>query len=95
MAFTDDLDWKFIDRLISLADDLNLQANAIKEMSDDPDVLLEALKIESAALIIGKSSRDYRGRLRALKDLEQAARQRAKKKTGPLGVNGPAEAELK
>ena len=74
MAFSEDKDWDFLDRAIALAGDIINQANAIKDLSDDPDVLLEALRIEAEALIIQKSTRDYRSRLRSLKQLEKGER---------------------
>jgi len=73
MAFSEDKDWDFLDRAIALASDIINQANDIKDLSDDPDVLLEALKIEAEALVIQKSARDYRSRLRSLKQLEKEA----------------------
>jgi len=73
MAFSEDKDWDFLDRTIALTGDIINQANAIKDLSDDPDVLLEALKIEAEALIIQKSTRDYRSRLRSLKQWEKEA----------------------
>lgn len=67
MAPPTDKDWEYLDRVISLADDIIVWANETKENSDDPDILYQALKTESAALMIMKLSREYRPRLRYLK----------------------------
>ncbi|MCG3208658.1 MAG: hypothetical protein FOGNACKC_02270 [Anaerolineae bacterium] len=74
--FQNDQDWEYLDRIIALCGDINLCINGerrregIKEVSDDPKVLYLALQIESAALIIQKTSREYRARLRELKQIE-------------------------
>lgn len=73
MARPEDEDWVYLDRMIALALEVIWQANEIKEMSDDPDVLHRALKIEAAGLIIQKTSKDYRPRLRWLKEAVRAA----------------------
>ncbi len=89
MAFTNDVDWEFLDRVIALADDINNRSNAIKEISDDPDILLEALKMEASALIIEKLARDYRPRLRGLKKIEETKKLTTREKNeGPLGATG-------
>lgn len=74
--FQNDRDWEYLDRVIALCGDINHALNGerrragIKEMSDDPKVLYLALQIESATLIIQKTSREYRLRLRELKEKE-------------------------
>jgi hypothetical protein len=79
MPFQTDIDWKYLDRVIALSgkmlDAINRVSDrpdecGIKEITDDPDVLHRLLEIESAALVIRKTSRDYRERLRQLKALE-------------------------
>jgi len=69
----EDKDWAYLDRVIALAMSVNDLMNEVKDMSDDPDVLYKALQAESAALIIQKTSIEYRGRLRELKDAERPA----------------------
>jgi hypothetical protein len=64
-----DVDWLFLDTVIALAADMSERANTIKQASDDPAVLKEALYIESNALVIWKQARDYRSRLTTLKQL--------------------------
>lgn len=64
-----DQDWLFLDKIISLSDDVVKLANAIKEDSDDPLVLQRAMHLESNALLIWKLARDYRPRLELLKTL--------------------------
>jgi hypothetical protein len=84
MQFQNDQDWEYLDRIIALADTINILANKVKDRSDDPDVLHKQLQIESAALIIEKTSREYRPRLRALKALEVEIN----KPTGAGGLTG-------
>ena len=64
----EDQDWQYLDRVISLALSVNDLMNDIKDISDNPDVLYRALQAESAALIIQKTSIEYRARLRELKN---------------------------
>ena len=91
MPFQTDEDWRYLDRVIALAGEMvdainrvgeTPQECGIKEITDDPDVLHRLLRIESAALIIRKTSRDYRERLRALKECE------AQQIEKPAGANG-------
>lgn len=56
--FTDDPGLEFLENNTALAGFIIDHAERIKEISDDPDVLLEALVIESHALIIQKRTRD-------------------------------------
>lgn len=89
-----DRDWVFLDTVIAMADDIIEEANVIKETSDNPDVLYEALKQEAAGLMIKKLAREYRPRLVYLKkvagsiDYEPARKgkrpvgQASKKKSG-------------
>ena len=70
----DDQDYLHLDNLIALADDIRVLVEEIKDTSDNPDVLLRALRIEAAALIIQRRSIDYRPRLKSLK--KQAKRKK-------------------
>jgi hypothetical protein len=67
MPFQEDIDWKYLDRIIALADDIFLIADAIIEITDDPDVIIQARNIQAAGLQIEKRSRAYRPRLKELK----------------------------
>lgn len=103
MPFQTDEDWRYLDRVVSLAGEMIDAINrigetpaesGIKEITDDPDVLHRLLKIESAALIIRKTSRDYRDRLRQLKDFEKEVEKLKKTEAQtpqtekPAGANG-------
>jgi hypothetical protein len=79
---SDDQDWEFLDRVIALALIISDRMQTVKEISDEPDVLRLVLYTEGDALLIQKVARDYRPRLELLK-----------KKSRPVGGNGPAEAE--
>lgn len=81
---SDDRDYEFLDAGISLTDDIMNVVEDIKSISDEPEVLYQALKIESAALIIQKRIRDYRSRLIELKKAERRPRQNGKKNEEPL-----------
>ncbi len=76
-SFQNDRDWEYLDQVIALCDDISAMVNGerryegIKEISDDPKVLYLALKVEAAALVIRKASREYRPRLRELKEMER------------------------
>ena len=59
-----------MDRIIALALGINQLMQEIKDTSDDPDVLYKALQTEAAALMLQKTSVDYRPRLQQLKALE-------------------------
>lgn len=78
----DDQDWEFLDRVIALALDINQRMQTIKNECDEPEILRLALHSEGDALLIQKATRDYRPRLEMLK-----------KKSRPVGGNGPAEAK--
>ncbi len=64
---SDDKDYTFLDNNIALANDIREYVEAIKDLSDNPNVLLIALKVEATALIIQRRSRDYRLRIKAIK----------------------------
>ena len=72
MAPPNDVDWEFLDTIISLTHEITKRANEIKEMSDDPDILRTAMYLESNGLLIWKQTRDYRERLKLLKTLAQS-----------------------
>lgn len=72
MPFQSDPDWKYFDEVVALALQVNSAANRIKEISDDPKVLMEALVCESGALVIQKLHVDYRPRVARLKKIEMA-----------------------
>jgi hypothetical protein len=59
----------FMESLVALALDVINASNVIKDISDDPQVLYEALKAESAGLIIQRRVIEYRPRLDKLKAL--------------------------
>ena len=80
-----DIDWLFLETVISLSSDISEWTNTIKETSDDPAVLKQALYIESNALLIWKQAKDYRARLTLLKRLaEQDGAQRILEEIGRL-----------
>lgn len=56
--FADDPLLEFLENNTALAGFIIDHVGHIKEISDDPDVLLEALTIEAHALIIQKRTRD-------------------------------------
>lgn len=56
--FTDDPELLFLENNTALAGFIIDHVERIKDLSDDPDVLLEALTIEAHALIIQKRTRD-------------------------------------
>lgn len=91
MPFQEDKTLKHLELLFSIGDDMYQQSLAIKEESDDPKVLLQAVKLEGEALMVKYLARNLQNDFKRLRDLERTIQ----KKTGPLGVNGPAEAELK
>lgn len=102
MPFQTDEDWRYLDRVVALAGEVIDAINkvgetpaesGIKEITDDPDVLHRLLQIESAALIIRKTSRDYRNRLGKLKEIEKA--QLAPQIEKPAGANGRLLAKKK
>lgn len=73
MAYKEDQDWLFLDTIIALANDIinavngTRQRPGIKETSDNPAVLYQALQAEAAALVLKHAAREYRSRLRELK----------------------------
>ena len=73
----DDQDYTYLDNNIALADDIRNYVEQIKDRSDNPEVLLIALKIEATAIIMARRSRDYRTRIQHLK------RQAKRKKLSP------------
>lgn len=66
-AGSDDPHQLFLDNNVALALDLNKYANRIKDISDEPNILLLALKMESTAIIIQKRTKDYRKLLKGNK----------------------------
>lgn len=58
--FADDPELLFLENTTALAGFILDHVERIKDLSDDPDILLEALTIEAHALIIQKRTRDYR-----------------------------------
>lgn len=58
--FAEDSELLFLENNTALAGFILDHVERIKNISDDPDVLLEALTIEAHALIIQKRTRDYR-----------------------------------
>ena len=81
--------------LIALALDVVQFSTNIKDISDNPDVLYQALKAESAGLIIQRLVLDYRPRLARIKKLalqQGDIRDRRKKKNRPV-KGGPLRRE--
>jgi hypothetical protein len=79
---SEDKDQLFLDRLIALALDVIERANEIKEISDEPEIVLLALEIEGRGLIMQGITKRYRGRIKELKKLArclQTAGQKAGK----------------
>ncbi len=72
---SDDPDQLFLDNLIALGSDIVTAANSAKDRTDNPDVLYQILKMESAALIIQARARAYRDRLMFLKRLARSTGQ--------------------
>lgn len=64
--FAEDSELLFLENNTALAGFILDHVERIKDISDDPDVLLEALTIEAHALIIQKRTRDYRTERKAM-----------------------------
>lgn len=70
----DDPDQAFLDRLIALALDVVERARVIKDLSDEPEILVLALEIEGRGLVIQRSARKYRARVKELKKKARCGR---------------------
>ena len=68
---SDDRDLFFLEELVAQTLAINQRAQAIKELSDEPEVLALAMEMEGRALVIQKMARDYRPRLMALKEAKR------------------------
>lgn len=78
---SDDRDQEFLDRVIALQLDVIERARQIKDLSDEPEIVLLALEIESRGLLVQGIARRYRGRMKELKKMARwgAAGQKAVK----------------
>lgn len=90
---SDDQDQLYLDNQISLGEDILDLVEQIKDICDEPDVLLLALKIEATALIIQKRTRDYRPRLMLIK--EKIRQRRPPGSAACTRKNPPARAGLR
>jgi hypothetical protein len=72
MSGVDDQDQLFLDCLITLVLDIVDRAQVVKDLSDDPEVLIPTLEIEGRALVMQKIIKEYRPRLLRLKHAAQA-----------------------
>lgn len=79
---SEDKDQLWLDRIIALALDVIERADAIKDVSDDPDVLLLALEIEGRGLLIQGSAKFYRRRIKELKKMARCGAAGQKEKAG-------------
>jgi len=64
---SNDKDWEFLDDNISLTLTIQDQVEKVKELTDDPDVLMAVLDIKRMSITMQRRLVEYRPRLRNLK----------------------------